>query len=219
VLEAGAVVVGGHSVDDNEPKYGLSVTGIVNPNRILKNFGSLVGDVLILTKPLGTGIINTAIKGEIASKEAYEKAVRVMKTLNKYAGEIINKYDVTACTDITGFGLMGHSYEMAYASKVSFKIYKELIPYIEESKEYANMGIIPEGTYRNKDYLKGKYDLLNVPEWLEDIVFDPQTSGGLLFSISKDYSENIMKELSDLELESSIIGEVIPLDEKIIIVE
>ncbi|PRR77280.1 Selenide, water dikinase [Clostridium liquoris] len=132
VLEAGAVVVGGHSVDDNEPKYGLSVTGIVNPNRILKNFGSLVGDVLILTKPLGTGIINTAIKGEIASKEAYEKAVRVMKTLNKYAGEIINKYDVTACTDITGFGLMGHSYEMAYASKVSFKIYKELIPYIEE---------------------------------------------------------------------------------------
>jgi len=108
---------------------------------------------------------------------------------------------------------------MAYASKVSFKIYKELIPYIEESKEYANMGIIPEGTYRNKDYLKGKYDLLNVPEWLEDIVFDPQTSGGLLFSISKDYSENIMKELSDLELESSIIGEVIPLDEKIIIVE
>ena len=219
VLEAGAVVVGGHSVDDNEPKYGLSVTGIVNPNRILKNFGSLAGDVLILTKPLGTGIINTAIKGEIASKEAYEKAVRVMKTLNKYAGEIINKYDVTACTDITGFGLMGHSYEMAYASKVSFKIYKELIPYIEESKEYANMGIIPEGTYRNKDYLKGKYDLLNVPEWLEDIVFDPQTSGGLLFSISKDYSENIMKELSDLELESSIIGEVIPLDEKIIIVE
>ncbi|WP_146127098.1 AIR synthase-related protein [Clostridium liquoris] len=87
------------------------------------------------------------------------------------------------------------------------------------AKEYANMGIIPEGTYRNKDYLKGKYDLLNVPEWLEDIVFDPQTSGGLLFSISKDYSENIMKELSDLELESSIIGEVIPLDEKIIIVE
>lgn len=219
VLEAGAVVVGGHSVEDNEPKYGLSVTGKVNPNKVLKNYGSQVGDVLILTKPLGTGIINTAIKGEIASKESYEKAVRVMTTLNKYAGEIISKYNVTACTDITGFGLMGHSYEMASASKVSFKIYKELISYIEEAKEYAQMGIVPEGAYRNRDYLNGKYELKNVPEWLEDIIFDPQTSGGLLLSISKDYSEKIIKELSNLELESSIIGEVISLDEKIIIVE
>lgn len=219
VLEAGAVVVGGHSVEDDEPKYGLSVTGQVDPKKILRNFGAQVGDVLILTKPLGTGIINTAIKGEIASKESYEKAVKIMTTLNKYAGEIMNKYNVTACTDVTGFGLMGHSYEMASASKVSFKICKELIPYIEEAKEYAEMGIVPQGTYRNKDYLKEKYILKNVPEWLEDIIFDPQTSGGLLFSISKDYSEKVMEELSQLELESSIIGEAISLDEKIIIVE
>ncbi len=219
VLEAGAVVVGGHSVEDDEPKYGLSVTGQVDPKRILRNFGSQLGDVLILTKPLGTGVINTAIKGEIASKESCEKAVKVMTTLNKYAGEIMNKYNVTACTDVTGFGLMGHSYEMASASNVSFKICKELIPYIEEAKEYAEMGIVPQGTYRNKDYLKGKYILKDVPEWLEDIIFDPQTSGGLLFSVSKDYSEKVMQELSQLELESCIIGEAIPLGEKIIIVE
>ncbi|KAJ53825.1 selenide,water dikinase [Clostridium tetanomorphum] len=219
VIEAGAVVVGGHSVEDNEPKYGLSVTGEVNPKKVLRNYGCNVGDILILTKPLGIGIINTAIKGGLASEESYKKAVKIMTTLNKYAADIINKYDVTACTDITGFGLMGHSYEMASASKVSFKIYKELIPYIEESREYAEMGIVPEGAYRNKEYLKGKYSLMNVLEWMEDILFDPQTSGGLLFSISKELGENIIEELGKLEIESSIIGEVIPLEENILIVE
>lgn len=219
VIEAGAVVVGGHSVEDNEPKYGLSVTGEVNPKKVLRNYGCNVGDILILTKPLGIGIINTAIKGGLASEESYKKAVKIMTTLNKYAADIINKYDVTACTDITGFGLMGHSYEMASASKVSFKIYKELISYIEESREYAEMGIVPEGAYRNKEYLKGKYSLMNVLEWMEDILFDPQTSGGLLFSISKELGENIIEELGKLEIESSIIGEVIPLEENILIVE
>lgn len=219
VLEAGAVVVGGHTVDDNEPKYGLSVTGIVHPNKVLKNFGSKPDEVVILTKPLGTGIINTAIKGGVSSTRAYEKAVKVMVTLNKYAAEIIADYDISACTDITGFGFLGHSYEMASASNVTLKFYKDKIPYINEAKEYALMGLIPAGTYNNKAYLEGKYHFQNVPQWLEDLLFDPQTSGGLLFTCSREDSEDIMKKLNNLEIKSEIVGEVLPLQDKYVIVK
>lgn len=219
VLEAGAVVVGGHSVQDDEPKYGLSVTGIVHPDKVLKNYGCREGEVLILTKPIGTGIINTAIKGEIASKKAYDVAVKVMTTLNKYAGEIIQEFNITACTDITGFGLMGHAYEMASGSKVTLKLYKNSIPYIKEAREYAEMGLIPEGTYNNKRYMEGKYELKNVEGWLEDILFDPQTSGGLLVTCSKEESKTLMEKLKALELESNIIGEVLAEGDKYIIVE
>lgn len=214
VIEAGAVVVGGHTVEDNEPKYGLSVMGLVHPGNILKNCGSEVGDVIILTKPLGIGIINTAIKGEMASKEVYDKAVKVMSTLNKYAGEIVSKYSVSACTDVTGFGIMGHGYEMASASGVTLKLYASRIPYIQEAREYAEMGLVPAGAYRNKDYLKGKYSIENVPEWMEDILFDPQTSGGLLITCSRTEATKIMEELSKLEVKSSVIGEVIPFQGK-----
>lgn len=210
VIEAGAVIVGGHTVEDNEPKYGLSVMGLVHPDNILKNCGCEVGDVIILTKPLGVGIINTAIKGELASKEAYDKAVKVMATLNKYAGEIISRYSISACTDITGFGIMGHGYEMASASNVTLKLYADKIPYIKEAREYAEMGLVPAGAYRNKEYLQGKYAMMNVPEWMEDILFDPQTSGGLFITCSKSEGIKIMKELSKLEVKSSVIGEVIP---------
>lgn len=219
VIESGAVVIGGHTVDDNEPKYGLSVSGLVHPDRILKNHGSKPGDVLILTKPLGTGIINTAIKGEVASKEAYDKAVKVMTTLNKYAGEIVARHELTACTDITGFGLMGHAYEMASASDVTFKLYKNKIPYIEEAKEYAQMGLVPAGAYSNRGYLDGKYELKNVPQWLEDVLFDPQTSGGLMVSCSFEEAMEIKKELDELELKSAIIGEVTEQKGKNLIVE
>ena len=219
VLEAGAVVIGGHSVEDNEPKYGLSVTGSVHPDKVLKNYGCEPGDVLILTKPIGTGIISTAVKGEIASKTAYDEAVKIMTTLNKYAGEIITEYEVTACTDITGFGLMGHSYEMALGSKVTLKLHKDKIPYIKEAKEYAEMGLVPEGAYRNRNYIDGKYELKNVPEWLSDILFDPQTSGGLLITCKKEESVKILERLNKLELKSAVIGEVVPLGEKYIVVE
>ena len=194
--------------------------GIVHPDKVLKNYGSKHGDVVIITKPLGTGIINTAIKGEIASKEAYDKAIKVMCTLNKYAGEIIVKYKVTACTDITGFGLMGHAYEMASASKVTLKLSKDKIPYIEEAREYAQMGLVPAGSYNNRNYIEGKFEFKDTPEWMKDILFDPQTSGGLLITCSREESEKIMCELSKLELKSSVIGEVIPQQgEKYIIVE
>lgn len=219
VIESGAVVIGGHTVEDDEPKYGLSVMGIVHPDKVLKNYGSKVGDVLILTKPLGTGIITTAIKAELASKEVYDEAVKVMSTLNKYAGEIIVNYEVTACTDITGFGIMGHTYEMASASEVTFKLYKEQLPLINGVKEYAEMGLIPIGSYNNRKYLEGKYELKNIPIWLQDVLFDPQTSGGLLISASPTEAKQIMEELSKLELLSKIIGEVIPMGDKHIIVE
>lgn len=219
VIEAGAVIVGGHTVDDNEPKYGLSVTGMVHPDKILKNYGCQVGESIILTKPLGTGIINTAIKGEVASKEAYSKAVKVMSTLNKYAAEIIIKYNLSACTDITGFGFLGHSYEMASASNVTLKFDKDKIPFIKEAREYAEMGLVPEGTYNNMAFLEGKYSLKDVPEWQSDILFDPQTSGGLLFTCSSEEADIIIKELNKLDIESAIIGEVVPLLDKNILVE
>jgi selenide, water dikinase len=216
VLEAGAVVVGGHTVDDNEPKYGLSVTGMVHPDKVLKNYGCRAGEVIVLTKPLGTGIINTAIKGEVASKEAYNKAVKVMAGLNRYAAEAITDYDISACTDITGFGFLGHSFEMASASKVTLEFKKDDIPYITEAKEYAEMGLIPEGSYNNRAYLEGKYSLENVPEWLADILFDPQTSGGLMFSCSREDGEKIVKSLNEKNITAEIVGEVLPFEDKFI---
>lgn len=220
VIEAGAVIVGGHSVDDNEPKYGLSVTGKVHPDKILRNYGAKVGDVLILTKPLGIGIINTAIKGDIVSKSAYDEAVKVMSTLNKYAGEIISRHEVHACTDVTGFGFMGHAYEMASASGIKIKVYKDKIPYIKEAEEYASMGLVPAGSYSNRAYIEGYYELKGIPEWMEDILFDPQTSGGLLVSCSKDEAYKILQEGSSLEFKPVIIGEVCENSEgKMIVVE
>lgn len=207
VIEAGAVIVGGHSVDDNEPKYGLSVTGTVHPQKILKNYGCKKGDLLLLTKPLGTGIINTAIKGGIASEPAYDKAVRVMTTLNKYVSQIISNHKINACTDITGFGLMGHAFEMASASDVELRIYKNNIPYIKEAEEYANMGLVPAGSYKNRDYIKGKYVLKDTPDWMGDIIFDPQTSGGLLISCPESEAYSIINESKDLDFKPVIIGE------------
>jgi len=219
VIEAGAVVIGGHTVSDDEPKYGPSVMGIVHPDKVLKNYGSKEGEVLILTKPLGTGILTTAIKADMASKEAYNEGVNVMSTLNRYAGEIITEHYVSACTDVTGFSIMGHGYEMASASNVTFRLYKDKLPIIEGIKEYAMMGLVPAGSYNNKNYLDGKYELKNVELWMEDLLFDPQTSGGLLISTTKEESIRIMEKLDKLELKSAIIGEVISLQEKHIIVE
>lgn len=219
VIESGAVVVGGHTVQDDEPKFGLSVTGVVHPKKVLKNYGCQEGDVLIITKPLGIGIVNTAIKGEIASKKVYDEAVRWMSTLNKYAGEIIVNYDIHACTDITGFGIMGHGYEMAEGSNMTLKLNKSSIPYIEEAKEYAEMGLVPEGSYNNRAYLEGKYDLKDVELWMEDIIFDPQTSGGLLVSLSKEESVKLMKEFEEKNILAWIIGEATKKEDKYIVVQ
>lgn len=210
VSETGAVIIGGHTVSDDEPKYGLSVMGMVNPNSIMRNYGSRAGDIVIITKPIGIGIMGTAIKGKVISESAYKKAVRVMTTLNKYAAEIIVKHNITACTDVTGFGLLGHLYEMASASNVTLRIHSKNVPYIKEAEEYVKIGLVPEGCYNNRQYLDGKFEFKNVQEWMQDIMFDPQTSGGLIFTCPEKDSAEIMNELSSLELKSGIIGEVLP---------
>ncbi len=208
VKEAGAVTAGGHSIEDNEPKFGLSVNGMVHPDKIWRNFGAKKGDALILTKPLGTGIINTANKAGIASNEAYTKSVRTMKMLNKYAYERAKKYNIHAATDITGFGFLGHAYEMAFSSNVTFEIDVENIRYIKEAEEYAKIGLVPVGSYKNRKFIKGKYILNNVENYMEDILFDPQTSGGLLFSLEKSEAKRLIYELNSLPMESSIVGYV-----------
>lgn len=177
VKEAGALLVGGHSVEDNEPKYGLSVMGLIHPEKVVSNATARIGDVLILTKPLGIGILNTAIKGGLASQEAYQKNVEVMSYLNKDACEVMLNVGVSGCTDITGFGFLGHAAEMAEASGVTLEIYSETIPIIEESMEYAMMGIIPGGAYRNREYLKEKVIIKGrLNQEMEDILYDRSVS-------------------------------------------
>lgn len=219
VIEAGAVLVGGHSIQDDEPKYGLSVTGIVKPENVLKNYGCRIDDVLILTKPLGIGIITTALKGGLASDKAYEAAVKSMTTLNKYAAEAMKNYEIHACTDITGFGLMGHGYEMASASDVTLRLSKKSIPFISEAKDYAEMGLVPAGCYNNKKYLKDKYLMKDVEEWMEDIIFDPQTSGGMLISCRAGDGEEMVSKLGSIGIEASVIGSAVEKGEYSIIVE
>ena len=143
VKEAGAVLVGGHSVQDDEPKYGLCVSGFVHPNKIFKNFGCRPGDVLVLTKQIGSGIVNTAIKADFASAEAIREAQTVMASLNKKGKQVVERYDVSACTDITGFGLLGHCVEMASASEATFELKVKDIAYFADAIDYAKMGLVP----------------------------------------------------------------------------
>lgn len=215
VKEAGALVVGGHTVEDDEPKYGLSVAGFVHPSKILTNSNAKPGDVLILTKPLGLGIINTAIKGELADKEAYDEAVKVMSTLNKYAKEAIDQVGgVNSLTDITGFGLLGHALEMAMGSKVSIKINHKNLPVITKALEYASMGLVPAGAYANREYVGDNVIIdENVPQNIEDILYDPQTSGGLLISITKDKADLLLEKLTSIPTKYAVVGEVIEKQE------
>ena len=186
ILEAEALLVGGHSIEDNELKYGLSVTGTVHPKRMVTNSGAKTGDQLILTKPLGTGIISTAVKAKAASEEAAAKVASTMATLNKKASELMQAVGVHAATDITGFGLLGHAAEMVEGSNVGMVIDSAAVPFFPEAKELAEMGMIPGGLHRNRDFRKNMVDIAEgVPQYLADILFDPQTSGGLLISVPK----------------------------------
>lgn len=218
VKEAGAVLVGGHSVQDDEPKYGLCVSGFVHPKKIFKNYGCRPGDILILTKQIGTGIVNTAIKAEMASEAAVKEAVTVMASLNKKAKEVVEKYDVSACTDITGFGLLGHCVEMASASEVTFELHVEDIAYLEEAISYAQMGLIPTGAYKNRGYSIDQVDCGTVAEHYVDLLYDPQTSGGLLVSVSPEQAEEMIKDFAEkgMDTKISIIGKVLEKGEKLI---
>ena len=218
VKEAGAVLVGGHSVQDDEPKYGLSVTGFVHPDKIYKNYGCKPGDVLVLTKKIGSGIVNTAVKAQMASAEAQEEAARIMSELNRRAKETAQRYTIHACTDVTGFGLLGHCTEMAQASGVTMEVYVNDVKYMREAKDYARMGLIPAGAYRNREFAAPGLECSEVEEVYLDLLCDPQTSGGLLLSIPGEELDGLMRDFrkAGMETEVSVVGRVFEKQEKLI---
>jgi len=210
--EAGVVVVGGHSVADDEIKYGMAVTGVIDPRRITRNVGAQVGDVIVLTKPLGTGIVTTALKKGHLSEEEYGAAVTSMSMLNAKAATIMLRYSVHACTDVTGFSLMGHSCEMAMGSGVTLCLRAAALPLLPGAQRLALEGYITGGCKRNRTYLADKVRVATVvPQDLNEIAFDPQTSGGLLIAIPEREAEALTRDLSAAGvLAAAVIGEVVP---------
>lgn len=211
VHEAGAIVVGGHTVEDDELKYGLSVSGVIHPQKVVLNTGARVGDRLILTKPLGTGIISTAVKGGVASASAEARIVKSMATLNQKAAELMQEAGIHAATDITGFGLLGHASEMIEGSGVGMIIHSAAVPLFSEAREYAEMGMIPGGLHRNREFRSGMVEIEKVvPEYLADILFDPQTSGGLFIAVAPEKAKPLLEKMHQAGIdESALVGEVI----------
>jgi len=215
VAEAGAVIAGGHSVKDNELKYGLAVTGIIHPRKIMTNSGARVGDRLVLTKPIGTGIVATAVKQNKAGAEHEAKAIEVMTSLNKIACEEMLRFEAHAATDITGFGLAGHSYEMASGSKVSFEIIFENINLLPGVIEYAEAGALTGGANANRFYLEPKISVApHLGKHVYDIIYDAQTSGGLLIAVPENNAAALLDSLHQKGVEAADIGQVIPQGEK-----
>jgi len=211
LMEAKVTLVGGHSVDDPELKYGLSVTGVVHPEKVVLNSGAKPGDSLILTKPLGTGIINTAIKANMAGENAIVAVILEMVKLNKSASELMQETGVNACTDVTGFGFLGHACEMIQNGEIGLEIDHSTVPILEKAPEFAQMGLIPGGTYRNRDFRTSMIEFAaGIPDWISDVFFDPQTSGGLLISIDSRKAEILLKKLHNAgHKQSAIVGKVV----------
>jgi selenide,water dikinase len=210
IHEAGAVLVGGHSVDDLELKYGLAVTGVVHPDRVITNAGARPGDALILTKPLGTGVLATAVKGGLAGKEAAAYGMEVMATLNRAAAEVMGRYEVHAATDITGFGLLGHALEMARASRVVLRIESAAVPFLPGIVDYAAMGMIPAGTYSNRRFCEKRVQAdPSVDGLVLDLLADAQTSGGLLIAVAPDQAEALLADLREAGVDqAAAVGRV-----------
>lgn len=210
VAEAGAIVVGGHTIKDEIPKYGLCVSGLVHPDRVLRNNALRQGDVLILTKPLGTGVLTNADRGELLSAAERKAMVECMATLNKYAADAVRDMEgIHACTDVTGFSLLGHSYEMVGDSGLTVVIDSSKVPFLPGAGEYAAMGLVPAVAYKNMNHLKGKVALPeSLPSHIHDLLFDPQTSGGLLYSVAADQADRALEALSKACLTASVIGHV-----------
>ncbi len=205
--EAGLIITGGHTINGAEPIYGLAVSGFVHPQKVLTNSGARPGDVLILTKPLGVGILTTSAKADMVEKSVMERIYRQMATLNKQARDVMVKYNVHSCTDVTGFSLMGHGYEMAQGSGVTLHIQADKVPYHPEAYELAEMGFIPAGAYRNREFAEaGVKNTAGISRALQDIFYDPQTSGGLLFALPKEEGERCLQELQRSVPEAAIIG-------------
>lgn len=210
VYEAGAIITGGHSILDDEPKYGLAVTGFVHPDKLLTNSGAKPGDVLFLTKPLGVGILTTAAKAELLEHEIEERVTRLMTTLNKGARDVMVNYRVHACTDVTGFSLMGHGLEMAQGSDTELHIDTSRIDFLPRALEFADMGILPAGVYRNRNFAEPFVEAGEVPLNVQDALYDPQTSGGLLIAVNPADAEALYAGLREAVPSAQRIGTVEP---------
>ncbi len=213
VEEAGCALVGGHSIEDKELKYGLSVTGVVHPEKVLTNTGVRPGDSLVLTKPLGTGILSTALKGGMAGPYAVEAMYSSMAALNKTAAEVAEDFDVHACTDVTGFGLAGHGMEMVTGSGLTLDIYVKRLPLLPELQKWAEVGLLPGGLHRNRCCYESSVQVdSEVDQFLVDVVYDPQTSGGLLVSLCEEQALKYEQALKKRGISAAVIGRVV--DEK-----
>ena len=208
VYEAGALITGGHSILDEEPKYGLCVTGFVHPKKLLTNSGARPGDVLLLTKPLGIGVLNTAHKAGLCSPAAMEQAVVMMTTLNKAARDVMVQYHVHGCTDVTGFGLLGHLCEMALGSDTEITLQTEKIEFLPEALDLARDGILPEGMYRNRAFAQERVDPGETELAVQDLLYDPQTSGGLLMAVDPADADACLEALQDAVPAAQRIGDV-----------
>jgi selenide, water dikinase len=221
IKRAGAAMVGGHSVEDAEIKYGLSVTGTVNPAHLLTNAGARPGDLLVLTKPLGMGILTTALKGRMVNDKMLREITELMATLNKNAAEVMTEVGVNACTDITGFGLLGHALEMAKASNACLRIHAREVPVIPEAMTFAAMGLIPEGSHLNRRFCSKHMDIAHgVDPLLLDILADAQTSGGLLISVPERKGHELIQKLQDKSTPAAVVvGNVLSEPAGVILVQ
>jgi selenide,water dikinase len=212
MIEAGVTLVGGHSVEDDEFKYGLAVTGLIHPDRVLLNRGAKAGDRLILTKALGTGIVSTAVKVGSADEALVERSIRSMSTLNRRSAELmVETPGVHACTDVTGFGLLGHACEMVEGSDVGLHVFASAIPVFTGIRELVEGEIIPGGLLRNREYRKPMVDVEpGVPAWIAEVLYDPQTSGGLLIALAASEAEGLLKRLHEAGIDdAAIVGEFV----------
>ena len=214
VFEAGAIITGGHSIFDDVPKYGLSVTGFVHPDKFFKNLGAREGDVLFLTKPLGVGILTTAEKAEMLEAGEIDRAISLMTTLNKGARDCAVRYRVHACTDVTGFSLLGHMLEMMQGSDVSARVETGAVEFLPRVLEFANMGLLPAGVYRNRNYAEPFVDEGNLPLKVRDALYDPQTSGGLLIAVDPKDADALERDLRVSVPSAQRIGTVIAKSNK-----
>lgn len=220
VYEAGAIITGGHTIEAPEPKYGLSVTGFVHPQRVLTNAGAREGDVLFLTKPLGIGIITTAAKADLADDGLMAQVYRQMATLNRTARDAMVDFEVHGCTDVTGFGLLGHGVEMAQGSGVTLHIETTQVHYHREAYELAQMGLIPAGAYRNRDFAQAHVQVqAQMPLAMEDILYDPQTSGGLLLAVAEKDAPELFARLQSVLPEVAQIGYVTKAKDAAVVLE
>ena len=219
--EAGVIISGGHTIHGSEPLYGLAVTGFARPDQIRKNDSAQPGDMLILTKPLGIGILTTAMKaGMMTDPVVKERIYRQMATLNREACQVMRRYRVHSCTDVTGFGLMGHSCEMAQGSGCTIHLQAGKIPFHPEALEMADMGLVPAGAYRNRDFAEKASEVRGtVSRAMQDILYDPQTSGGLLIAVDDREGEKLLRELNEAIPSATAIGYVTEAEEKAIVIE